>query len=131
MNRGSTPLLEPMPHVVAVVNHFNMKISMKKVWVSIDGWRGYFSLANAVCGASDTGSWDDSPCPSNSVTAELNAVKKALKKAGINYRTTWASSSNIFCIHRYIVVAEENVERGKEVVEEWMANNENTFVYVP
>jgi hypothetical protein len=108
-----------------------MKISMKKVWVSSDGWRGYFTLANAVAGSSDTGSWDDSPCPSNSVTAELNAVKKALKKAGINYRTTWAPSSNIFCMHRYVVVAEEQVERGKEIVQEWLDTSENQFVYVP
>jgi len=108
-----------------------MKISMKKVWVSTNAWRGHFTLVNAVAGSSDTGSWDDSPCPSNSVTAELNSVKKALKKAGINYRSTWAASSNIFCIHRYVVVAEPDVERGKRVVQEWLDSTENQFVYIP
>ena len=107
------------------------KISMKKVWVSSDGWRGRFTIVNAVAGSSDTGSWDDSPCPSKLVKAELNGVKKALKKAGIKYRSTWASSSNIFCIHRYVVVAEQDVERGKQVVQEWLDSTENEFVYIP
>jgi hypothetical protein len=107
------------------------KISMKKVWVSSDGWRGRFTLVNAVAGSADTGSWDDSPCPSKLVKAELNEVKKALKKAGINYRSGRAPSSNLFCIHRYIVVAEDNVERGKEVVQEWLDSTENEFVYIP
>jgi len=107
------------------------KISMKKVWVSSDGWRGRFTPVNAVAGSADTGSWDDSPCPSNSVTAELNAIKKALKQEGINYKSTWGSSSNLFCIHRYIVVAEEDVEQGKQVVRQWLDSNRNEFAYIP
>jgi hypothetical protein len=107
------------------------KISMKKVWVASDAWRGRFTPVNAVAGSADTGSWDDSPCPSNSVTAELNAIKKALKQAGINYKSTWGSSSNLFCIHRYIVVAEEDIAQGKQVVQEWLDSTSNQFVYIP
>jgi hypothetical protein len=107
------------------------KISMKKVWVSSDAWRGRFVPVNAVAGSADTGSWDDSPCPSNSVTAELNAIKKALKQAGVNYKSTWGASSNLFCIYRYIVVAEQDVELGKEVVQNWLDNNSSEFAYIP
>ena len=107
------------------------KISMKKSWVSFGGYRGCLTPINAVAGSADTGNWDDSPCPSNDVTAELNAIKKALKQAGINYKSTWGSSSNLFCIHRFLVVAEEDVALGKQVVQEWLDSNPNQFVYIP
>jgi hypothetical protein len=42
-----------------------------KRYHKIDGWRGYPVPALAIVGASDTGAWDDSPCPSNEVKAEL------------------------------------------------------------
>lgn len=101
-----------------------MTISLKKRWVASDGWRGREVPVNAVAGCSDTGSWDDSPCPSNVATAELNEAKGILKKAGIRYRTTWGTTSNIFCIHRYVVVAEEDVDKASQLVAEFVREHD-------
>jgi hypothetical protein len=103
-------------------------ISLKKKWVASDGWRGREVPVNAVAGVSDTGNWDDSPCPSNVGTEELNRAKVALKKAGIKYRTTWGTTSNIFCIHRYVVVAPEDVEAAKAIVKPLMEDTNLLYV---
>ena len=106
----------------------NSMISLKKTWVSSDGWRGRHVPINAVAGVSDTGNWDDSPCPSNVGTEELNRAKVALKKAGIRYKTTWGTTSNIFCIHRYVVVAEDDVEIAKDIIQPLIEGT--TLLYV-
>lgn len=92
------------------------KISLKTKYVRTDGWRGYTQPVYAVCGANNTGSWDDSPCPSNVCESELKMAGSVLRKAGIKYRKTACQTSNVFCMHVYIVVAEENVERAKELI---------------
>ena len=51
-------------------------ISKKTRWVSTDGWRGYYEPINAVAGANNTGSWDDSPCPSHVCESEINGFRK-------------------------------------------------------
>ena len=92
------------------------KISTKKIYVSTDGWRGYEQPKFAVCGANNTGSYSDSPCPENVCLAELKQAGNVLRKNGIKYRKTWCRSSNVFCIHGYLVVAESNLEKAKELV---------------
>ena len=47
-----------------------------KRYHKIDGWRGYPVPALAIVGASDTGGWDDSPCPSREVKAELRRFQR-------------------------------------------------------
>lgn len=47
-----------------------------------DGWRGAPIPVFAVIGASDTGGWSDSPCPSGSVTEEIGVWKSSLPNAG-------------------------------------------------
>lgn len=106
----------------------NSMISLKKVWVSSGGYRGRHVPINAVAGVSDTGNWDDSPCPSNVGTEELNRAKVALKKAGIRYKTTWGTTSNIFCIHRYVVVAEDDVEIAKDIIQPLIEGTELLYV---
>ncbi len=104
------------------------KISLKTKWVKTDGWRGYSEPINAAAGANDTGTWSDSPCPSGIATKELGTVKKALRKEGIKFRETACRSSNVFCIHRYIVVPAENVERAKEITKELLPGTRLLYV---
>ena len=92
-------------------------ISLKKKYIRTDGWRGYEEPINAVCGANDTGGWSDSPCPTNTCLNELNRAKEVLKKAKIHYKQTWCKTTNIFCIHRYICVPENQKEMAKELIQ--------------
>ena len=92
------------------------KITTKKTYVQTDGWRGYEQPLYWVAGANDTGTWSDSPCPSGVATEELNHIKKALRKEKIKFREIGARTSNVFCLHRYILVAPFDFERGKEIV---------------
>jgi hypothetical protein len=92
-------------------------ISTKTKYVRTDGWRGYEQPINAVAGANDTGGWEDSPCPTETCLNELRKVKRALRQAGIKYRSTINPSSNVFCAHRYVVVAEEDRDKALEIVE--------------
>lgn len=89
---------------------------MKKVWVATDGWRGYERPISAVCGATDTGGWSDSPCPTETALSELSRAKSVLRKAGIPFKSTICRSSNVFCAHRYICVPESQKERAKELL---------------
>lgn len=83
----------------------------------IDAWRGYAIPKCSVVGASDTGSWSDSPCPSDEVKAELRRFCKVLRDAGIRYRTRFGSSSNVFCAKRWIVVSPNDFDRAANLVE--------------
>lgn len=94
-----------------------MTISTKTKWVSTDGWRGYEQPINAVAGANDTGNWEDSPCRTEVCLKELDKVKQALRKAGISYRQTINKSSNVFCMHRYVLVAPEDRDKALAIVE--------------
>jgi hypothetical protein len=103
-------------------------ISLKKKYVRTDGWRGYEEPINSVCGANNTGNWSDSPCPDSLCRAELKRAKKALKKAKIPYRQTWCRSSNVFCIHGYLVVPENMKEEAKKQIEPLI--NETSLLYL-
>ena len=92
------------------------KISLKKRYVKTDGWRGYEEPVNAICGANNTGNWSDSPCPEKTCLAELGQVKKILRENKIPFRQTWCQTSNVFCIHGYIVVPEELKETAKNLI---------------
>lgn len=92
-------------------------ISKKLRYVRTDGWRGYEEPVNAIAGANDTGTWDDSPCPSHVADAELKKVKILLAKNHIKFVTMTTRSSNVFCVHRYILVAPEDRDRALELAE--------------
>jgi len=92
-------------------------ISLKTHWVATDGWRGYEEPINAVCGANDTGTWSDSPCPSDIRAEELSRAKKLLRQNKIAYKQTWCRSSNAFCGYCYVCVAPEDKERAKEILQ--------------
>jgi hypothetical protein len=103
-------------------------ISLKKHYVRTDGWRGYEKPINAVCGANDTGTWSDSPCPSNVRYEELRKAKLILRRNKIPYKETACKSSNVFCMHVYVCVHPENLERAKELIQPLIA--ETTLLYI-
>lgn len=82
-----------------------------------DGWRGYAIPFGAVCGASDTGTWSDSPAPSHKVEAEIKAVQSELRKQGIRSRQKFGETSNVFCGKRWLCVSPKDWERAVEFVE--------------
>jgi len=82
----------------------------------IDNWRGYSIPANAVCGASDTGTWSDSPAPSDSVEGEIKAVQAKLRSIGVRSRQKFGETSNVFCGKRWLVVNPKDWERAVEFV---------------
>lgn len=86
----------------------------------IDGWRGYRMPRLAIVGASDTGMFSDSPCPSDKVRAELRRfVREVLKPAGIKPRRSCGSSSNVFCGKRWISVSIEDFPRAAQLAIDW------------
>jgi hypothetical protein len=97
----------------------NEKISKKTTYVSTSGWRGYIKPVDAVAGANDTGSWEDSPCPTKQCLEELNGFKSKLKKAGIPFRTMICPTSNVCCVSRYILVAPAHREKALEMAREY------------
>lgn len=103
------------------------QFDLSQAWVSTDGWRGYNEPKYAVAGANDTGGWDDSPCPSHVATAELDAIKKALGK--IPHKEVVCDTSNVFCVHRYIVVPPFYVEQADAIVKGYIADNDTSLLY--
>ena len=97
----------------------------------IDGWRGYRIPGPAVCGASDTGSSYDSPCPSGEVKAEIRRVQReVLQPAGIASRTRFGGSSNVFCGKRWLCVSASDHARAIELVNTWLDANRFSTSYV-
>lgn len=92
-------------------------ISTKKRYMATDGWRGYEEPINAVAGANDTGSYSDSPCPTDVRVKELATFKRELSKAGIKYKQVFTQTSNVFCVHVYVLVAPEDREKALEIAE--------------
>ena len=100
-----------------------MKFCAKKKYVRTDGWRGYEQPIYAVAGWNDTGSWSDSPCPSDLGIKESQLVKRVLRQNGIHFRVMSCQSSNVFCVHHYLIVPVEQIEQARKVVSEWYKIN--------
>lgn len=104
-------------------------ISRKTYYVSTDGWRGYSVPIFAVAGINDTGSWEDSPCPTSIVKKETKALGSLLRKAKIKFRIQTCETSNVFCVHHYFVVAAEDVQRAREIVVDYLDKNPTELLY--
>jgi hypothetical protein len=98
-------------------------------WINTGGYRGYDKPIYAVCGANDTGTWDDSPCRTEVATRELGAVSEDLERLVIPHKEMQTHSSNVFCTHRYLIVPPEFLERAKAVVKFHYETNETTLLY--
>lgn len=88
----------------------------RELYHQTDGWRGYEIHPFAVASAQDTGSWSDSPCPTDSVTKELEKVQGILRAAGIRSYQTWRETSNVFCIMRFVAVKACDYARAKDAL---------------
>lgn len=98
-------------------------------WVASDGWRGYNEPIYAVCGANDTGTWDDSPCPSDVCERELMDAINVIKNKGIPTKVITCESSNVFCVHRYVIVPPKYVDKAREIVREHIDSTDNRLIY--
>jgi len=104
------------------------KKPVKMDYVRTDGWRGYEQPKFAVCGANNTGGWSDSPCPENVCISELDKAKQVLINNNIPYTFKWCETSNVFCIHGYILVKGRKRERAKELIQPLV--NDTRLLYV-
>lgn len=87
----------------------------------MDGWRGYSIPGTAVAGASDTGTWPDSPCPTPQVMAEIQRFRKeVLRPAGIPSRLRGGATSNVFCGKRWVCVRADDWPRAIELADAWL-----------
>jgi len=101
-----------------------MTIRIPRRYHRIDGWRGFYIPGTAVAGASDTGGFSDSPCPTNEVKAEIARFQReCLRPHGIKSKTRFGESSNIFCGKRWVCVAPEDFEKAQELALAWLAEN--------
>lgn len=103
--------------------------SFKKEWMPTDSMRGGYFPKYYVAGANDTGMFSDSPCRSDIAKAELDMVRKHLRKHGIGTRSMWCESSNVFLIRRFIIVKPSDMDRAKALVSELIKNIDTNLLY--
>ena len=108
---------------ICIVKHKNKKImkaiSTKKILVSTGGWGWKMQPINAIAGCNDTGNSEDSPCPSSEREAEIKGFTALLRGEKIKYRLMWCESSNVFCQIQYVLVADEDKQRGTELAKRY------------
>lgn len=121
VNDNTPPKIDPEK----VGKSFNLETK----WVSSDGWRGFSQPVYAVCGANDTGGWDDSPCPSSISQKEIAEAVKSLKKHSIPTKIVVTETSNVFCVHRYVIVPPRFLEKARQVVVDHVENTHTDLLY--
>lgn len=94
----------------------------KTRYIRIDGWRGYKQPLDAVVGWNCTGMSSDSPCPTDVGLKESQLAKTFLKKNKIPFRRVVCNTSNVFCIHIYLIVPTEMVEKARALLKDWYNN---------
>ena len=104
---------------------------MKSRYCQLDAWRGYHIPGLAVAGASDTGAWSDSPCPTDAVKAEIRQLQReCLRPAGIASRQRLGESSNVFCGKRWVCVAEADWVRAAPLVKAWLTDHDRALQFL-
>lgn len=104
---------------------------MKSRYHRIDSWRGYRVPGLAVAGASDTGMWADSPCPSHDVATEIRRLQReCLRPAGIKSRQRFGVSSNVFCGKRWVCVAEADWAKAAALVLQWLDDHNHSLRFL-
>jgi len=97
----------------------------------IDAWRGYRIPGPAVAGASDTGTWSDSPCPTPDVKREIQRFQReCLRPAGIPSKTRMGHSSNVFCGKRWVTVDASDWPKAKELADAWLKENKHVTDFI-
>jgi hypothetical protein len=98
----------------------------KTRYIRQDGWRGYEEPTYAVCGANDTGTYSDSPCPSDVCTKELAGAASTFKFNKIPYKHIALPTSNVFCIHRYIIVPPSHIKKARKLFAEYYKKHKDS-----
>ena len=104
--------------------------STKKKWVSSDAWRGYEQPVYAVAGSSDTGTWEDSPCPTPDVNKEMDMIKRELAQAGVPTKQVGTPSSNVFMGKRWLVAPKENFPKAKKIASQVLKKLESKTKFI-
>jgi hypothetical protein len=104
--------------------------SQKKKWIRTDAWRGYYQLPYAVLGSSDTGMWEDSPCPSTEVNKELENFRAFLRSKGIGSTIKTDRSSNVFMIKRWVVVPKEDFAKANKLAKQYLIEKKDETRYI-
>jgi hypothetical protein len=99
-------------------------------WENTGGYRGFCKPKYAIAGANDTGMWSDSPCPSNVSKSEIETIQGVLKSAGIDTIIMTTETSNIFCVHHYLIAKVKDFEKAKEIVTKHIEETETRLLYV-
>ena len=86
--------------------------------MKIDGWRGYRKPMFAVEEVSDTGTWSDSPCPSNVAEETVKETIATLKARKVKAYEAFGTTSNVFCMKRYVIVRGIDYARAVEILKE-------------
>lgn len=90
----------------------------RQTLVKIDGWRGYLKPMFAVFEVSDTGSWSDSPYPSSEAEEKVKETVATLKARKVKAYEAFGTTSNVFCMKRYIIVRGIDYARAVEILKE-------------
>jgi hypothetical protein len=101
----------------------------KKKWIKTDVWRGYGRSAYAVLGSSDTGMWEDSPCPSDKVHKELESFREFLRNKGIDSSIKTEQSSNVFMVKRWVVVQPDDYKEAKKLAQQYLKENKTSYIH--
>lgn len=99
-------------------------------WERFDAWRGANRPEYAVVGANDTGTWDDSPCPTPVATKELSDIASMLSSKGIKTKEMVLEGSNVFCAHRYLITYPEDAPLARVLVEGYLEANNTRLTYL-
>ena len=97
-----------------------------------DGWgRDSYAIPQyAVAGASDCGTWSDSPAPSDRVKEELGRLVSYLGEQGINARLARPTQSgNVFMVKRWVVVYSSKFQQAKKLAEKWLEDHRGDTRY--
>lgn len=89
------------------------KIPLKKKWVSIDAWRGYYNYDNSVV----DGSFLYGNETHNKQEKEIiSKSKKILKSNKIPHRLKTARTSNVFSVGWDLIVAPKDFNKAKKLL---------------
>lgn len=97
-----------------------------------DGWgRDSYSIPQyAVVGTSDTGTWSDSPAPSDRVAAELEDFRKVLRANGIRSRIQYTQSGNVFMAKRWVVVHSRDFLKASALAADYLRDHQSDTRFI-
>jgi hydroxymethylpyrimidine pyrophosphatase-like HAD family hydrolase len=106
-------------------NYFNEEMT----YIETDGWRGYSEPKYAIAGANNTGNWSDSPCKSYICESEIKDIQDYLLSNGIKTIIKVCETTNVFCVHVYLIPKVKDYQKGIELVKKYLYENETQLLY--